>query len=154
MGQKLEEGYSISLIERVKRDSPGTNCLLFTDRESEAVVRDAINSGAAGVCFYSAIGLGEEDDLFKALMAMKQGGVYYPPVIRATAAFPIKQLPVLSARELDVLKQLCLGLSNKAIAEELVLSTETVKSYVSQIIGKMGATDRLRWVVMAIRSGF
>lgn len=92
--------------------------------------------------------------MLNALVAMKQGGVYYPPAIRSAAAFPIQQLPDLSARELDVLKQLCLGLSNKAIAEELVLSTETVKSYVSQIIGKMGATDRLSCVVMAIRAGF
>ena len=53
-----------------------------------------------------------------------------------------------------MLRALCLGLSNKAIAERLVLSTETIKSYVSAIIAKMGANDRLDAVVKAIRMGY
>lgn len=151
---ELEQGSAVSLIKRVKSASADTKTLMFTDRETEAVVRDAINAGANGVCFYSSTGLKDSGDFVPAVAAMNSGDVYYPPAVRKAAAFPIKPLPELSAREEEVLRALCMGLSNKAIAEELMLSIETVKTYVSQIISKLGATDRLSAVVTAIRSGF
>lgn len=151
----LEQGYAINLIKTVKTSSPDTRCLLFTDRETEAVTRDAIGVGTNGVVFVSSIGLGVEGgDFLPAIQAMASGGVYYPPSIRKTAGYELQQLPDFSVREAEVLHHLCLGLSNKDIASALVLSTETVKSHVSNVISKMGATDRLSCVVKAIRLGY
>ena len=59
----------------------------------------------------------------------------------------------LSERELDVLKALTAGLSNREIAERLVVSSETVKSHVSAIIGKLGVRDRTQAAIVAIRHG-
>lgn len=150
----LEQGYGIALIKGVKEASPSTKCLLFTERETVAVVRDAVSAGADGVVFTSSIGMGMDGDFVPALVAMAEGNCYYPPEVRKAAGFSFQQIPDLSAREDEVLKALCLGLSNKAIAERLVLSTETIKSYVSSIIAKMDANDRLDAVVKAIRSGY
>ena len=150
----LAQGYAINLIKTVKADSPGTHSLLFTDRETVAVTRDAIGAGANGVVFTSSIGMGPDGDFFPALQAMATGGVYYPPAVRKAAGYQLQEMPDLSVREAEVLHQLCLGLSNKAIAEQLVLSTDTVKTYVSAVISKMGTTDRLSCVVKAIRMGF
>ena len=150
----LEQGYAISLIKAVKAISPDTHALLFTDRESVAVTRDAIGSGANGVVFVSSIGLGVDGDFLPAIQALAVGGVYYPPAVRKTAGYQLQEMPDLSGRESEVLHLLCLGLSNKAIAKELVLSTDTVKTYVSAVIAKMGATDRLSCVVKAIRCGY
>lgn len=151
----LEQGYAINLIKTVKTACPDTRCLLFTERETEAVTRDAIGVGANGVVFFSSLGLGVEGgDFLPAIQAMASGGVYYPPSIRKTAGYEFQQLPDLSVRETEVLHHLCLGLSNKDIAAALFLSTETVKSHVSSVIGKMGATDRLSCVVKAIRAGY
>ena len=150
----LEQGYAISLIKAVKATSPDTHALLFTDRESVAVTRDAIGSGANGVVFISSIGLGVDGDFLPAIQALASGGVYYPSSVRRTAGYALQQMPDLSVRETEVLHLLCLGLSNKAIAQELVLSTDTIKTYVSRVISAMEATDRLSCVVKAIRMGF
>ena len=149
----LSQGYAITTIKKVKQVSLDTKCILFTDRETLPVVRDAISASADGVVFFSSIGLGMGGDFVPALKAISEGGVYYPPSVRETAGFELQPLPDLSVRELEVLKELCNGKSNKAIAETLILSVDTIKCHVSNVISKMGAEDRLSAAVMGIRAG-
>jgi len=62
-------------------------------------------------------------------------------------------LEELSARELDVLRALTAGQSNREIAETLFISAETVKSHLSAIISKLGVRDRTQAAILAIRHG-
>ena len=150
----LEVGYALSAIRTVKDVSPTTKCILFTERETLAVVRDALNSATDGVVFFSSIGLGMGGDFGPSIRAVSEGTIYYPPDVRKKAGFDLKPLPSdLSVRELDVLKELCNGKTNKEIAESLVISVETVKTYVSSTIAKMGCESRLEAAVQGIRSG-
>ena len=62
-------------------------------------------------------------------------------------------MPELSEREMKVLKVLSYGMSNQEIAHTLFVSSETVKTHVSSIIGKMGVKDRTQAVIKAIKAG-
>ena len=157
--EDLEQGYGIALVQAVERLHPPTRTLIFLRRENPLVVNEALEAGADGVMFVSSIGQARGDFL-KALECTRDGGVYYPEVVREMAresspqdAAKQKLLQDLSERELDVLKALTTGLSNREIAEHLVVSSETVKSHVSAIIGKLGVRDRTQAAIMAIRHG-
>ena len=60
---------------------------------------------------------------------------------------------MLSARELQVLRELVTGKNNAQIAKELFISPETVKKHVSSILGKTGMENRVQAAVQAVRSG-
>jgi DNA-binding NarL/FixJ family response regulator len=151
--ETLEQGYGIPLIDRVKKVSPTTKCLLFLHRETQAIVRDAINAHSDGVIFVSSIGKGTDGDFLKAMLAISSGHTYYPQSVREAAGFDAQQLPDLTLRELDVLKCLVNGMSNKEIASTLVISADTTKTHVSNVITKFGAKDRTQCVIQAIRRG-
>ena len=151
---ELQQGNGITLLEKLHKISPDTKSLIFLKRETQEVVRDAINAHASGVVFQSSIGLARDGDFLLALTAAAHGDAYYPDEVRKAAGYELKPLPEISERETAVLRQLCQGMSNKEIAAELMVSPETVKSHVSTLISVMGVKDRTSVVIQAIRAGF
>jgi len=158
--EDLEQGFGMNLIHQAKRNSPDINCLLFLRRETQAVVRDALDVGADGVIFVSSLCRLGDGDFMRALRAVSNGSTYFPKSIRATAGYSeceqwrTQPLPAeLTERERQVLFLLSAGATNKEIAERLIVSAETVKSHVSAIIGKLGVRDRTAAAVLAIKAG-
>jgi DNA-binding NarL/FixJ family response regulator len=66
---------------------------------------------------------------------------------------PPPSAPDLTERELEVLRLVAEGLSNREIASGLVISEKTVKTHISSLLGKLGLEDRTRLAIYAIRHG-
>ena len=152
--EQLEQGYGINLALKVKNISPATRVLLFLHRESQEVVREAIEANVDGIIFVHSIGQSVDGDFLKSIRAIANGSSYYPKEVRTMAGYAKSiALAGLSDREAEVLEALCQGMSNKEMAEVLFVSPETIKSHVSTVIGKLGVKDRTQAVIFAIRSG-
>ena len=157
--EELEQGYGISLVSEVERLYPSTRTMIFLRRENPLVVNEALEAGADGVMLISSIGC-TRGDFLKALKTTREGGVYFPDSIREMARdnrhgndAEFRLIQSLSERELEVLRSLTSGQTNREIAETLVISGETVKTHVSAIIGKLGVRDRTQAAILAIRHG-
>ncbi len=152
VSDRLVSGSGMSLVRRTEMLNPDIKTLLVTDRESTDVIREALAYGCDGICF-------ESEPFTPAFRVVARGGVYYP---KPVAAALNKQTPAstlqfqasdLTAREIEILSYLILGLSNKNIGEKLYLSPETIKTHVGNIVAKMHARDRTHAAVLGLASG-
>ena len=127
---------------------------MFLHRESQEVVREAIEANVDGIIFVHSIGQSADGDFLKSIRAIANGSSYYPKEVRTMAGY-VKSVALagLSDRESEVLEALCQGMSNKEMVEVLFVSPETIKSHVSTVIGKLGVKDRTQAVISAIRAG-
>lgn len=154
----LEQGYGPSLIKNLKSTAPETHTLIFLAKETGAVVEECLEAGAEGICFNSNVSDGD-GDFVKALRAIANRGVYYPEEVRRKAGYLGVSQPALvlssdiTEREREVLTGLSEGLSNKELAESLFISSETVKSHLKSITGKLGVRDRTAAAIFAVRAG-
>jgi two-component system response regulator DegU len=99
------------------------------------------------------------NDLVKAVVAIAEGNVYVDPslagnMLRRLTSNRLKPQPnELSEREIDVIRLIALGLSNKQISSKLFLSQKTVKNHIGRIFGKLEVSARTQAAVYAIKNG-
>ena len=154
----LEVGYGVRLLERLKQQQPSCRVLILLRRESDNVVKEALEAGADGVIFNSSLGSGQRE-FVKALRALVGGGVYYPTSVRnlirpKSLSSKLDPRDCLSDREMDVVHYVAQGLRNSEIANVLNISAETVKSHISTSIQKLGVRDRTQLAVQALLHGW
>lgn len=141
---------------RENRAAGGPPVILLTTFEEEEDMIAGVQAGAAGYLFKNA----EVEDIHAALQQVVQGGtVIHPKVTQALAEAlsrprlqPAPLVP-LTARELEVLKGIASGVSNKHIARELGIVEGTVKVHISSVLGKLGAANRTDAVRIAREHG-
>ncbi|MEU4702115.1 response regulator transcription factor [Nonomuraea dietziae] len=130
--------------------------LVVTTFENDDYVYDALRAGASGFLLKRT----RPDDLVRAVRVVAAGeALLFPAAIRALAATRSHTAQVpgigrLTGREGDVLRLMARGLSNGEIAAELVVSQETVKTHVGNVLAKLDARDRTQAVIAAYESGF
>jgi DNA-binding NarL/FixJ family response regulator len=128
--------------------------------DDDASMLDALLAGAAGYVAKEAT----LEQIVAAVRAAAAGDAVIPPRVapevlrRLRAAEPARQAGSdaaveLSERELEVLRLIVAGRDNAAIAAELFISPNTVKSHVASIFGKLGVESRLQASVQALRRG-
>jgi len=144
---------------QIKKITPNTAILILTAYDDDNYVLGLLEAGATGYLMKSAKG----QDLVEAVRAIRAGeSVLHPKIIEKllkqamvkpveTAEHKIKEL--LSDREMEMLKLLATGMSNKEIAEKLCLSLRTVKAHMSNIFAKMNVASRSEALVEALRKG-
>lgn len=154
----LETGYGINLLRRARSERPNCQLLIVLVRETKVVVREAMQAYADGAIFKSSLGTGR-GDLISALQTISEGGVYFPEEIRRLAwssqhgTKPSALIEELTPRELEVVTAVACGLKNNAIAEQLGVSMETVKTHVGHAMDKLNARDRTQMAVRALLHG-
>jgi two-component system NarL family response regulator len=94
----------------------------------------------------------QHDELILAIRAVHAGQTYLPAPIAASLAAQLPR-PHLSSRELEVLRLVVNGLSNKQIAYALNIKEHTTKNHVKSILGKLGADDRTQAATAALQRG-
>lgn len=142
----------IEAIGRVRKELPETEVVALTSVLEDTTVIGAIRAGAIGYLLKDS----GSDELVRAIKAAVNGQVQLSP---QAAAYLMREVrapePVdeLTDRELDVLRLLAAGLSNKEIAYSLTIGEKTVKTHVSNILSKMNVVSRTQAALHAVRMG-
>ncbi|HEX9013949.1 MAG TPA: response regulator transcription factor, partial [Anaerolineaceae bacterium] len=148
----------IQAIQQVKALEPGTKVIALTSFTEDDKVFPAIQAGASSYLLKDV----SPDNLVEAIRAVYQGEArLHPNIARklmeqvARQADPRPAAPAedLTGREREVICLVARGCSNQAIARELVISEKTVKTHVSNILGKLGLADRTQLAIYAIKHG-
>jgi DNA-binding NarL/FixJ family response regulator len=138
----------------------GTRILILTTFDLDEYVYDALEAGASGFLLKDV----KAETLFDAVRVVAAGDALLAPAITRRLISEFARLrprqPVdprlveeLTPRELEILALIAEGLSNREIAERLVLSNETVKTHVSRVLRKLRLRDRAQAVVVAYENG-
>jgi len=143
----------IAMVRELRRRGDRTPVVMLTSFEDTDLLLAAVESGAQGFLLKGA----SSEDLINAIDRAHRGERWLSPVAtqpihpRMAVATGTEPGRVdLGARELEILRLLAGGYSNKEIARSLNLAEGTVKNYVSDILTKLGTRDRTRAVLKAI----
>jgi DNA-binding NarL/FixJ family response regulator len=138
----------IDAITMIRTDAPNARIIMLTTYDGDEDIFRALQAGAVGYLLKSTPG----PDLVKAVRAVHQGQRFIPPAVaeRMAARIPCSEL---SDRELEVLRLVVKGLSNKEIADQLAFTEHTAKAHVRNILLKLGVADRTQAATTALQRG-
>lgn len=140
----------IKTAMRLKEKHPELIVLFLTMHEDESLLHEALRAGAAGYVIKRA----EESEIIQAIHAASHGDIYvHPAMTRALLHQPVttehrRGAPAiaLTGREVDVLRLLAKGNTNRQIAGLLGLSVRTVENHRANLMGKLGLVSRVELV--------
>ena len=132
---------------RILSEFPDARIIVLTTYNGDAQVLRALRAGARAYLLK-----GHDRELIETIHAVFKGQKRIPPEVAAELAEHATD-DELSAREIEVLQLIAVGNSNKQIADLLFLAEATIKSRVSNILSKLGASDRAHAVTIALKRG-
>ena len=146
---RMPPGHHMEGIEAaraIRADHPDIGVVVLSQHTDQSYAFELLRDGAAGLAYLLKDRLGDVEDLVHALREVSAGGSVIDPVVidalvarRArTASSP---LTALTARELDVLREMAQGRTNAGIEAALHLSASTVEKHVNAIFTKLQLTD-------------
>ena len=135
-------------IVRIQSEFPNARIVVLTTYQGDAQVLRALRAGARAYILKAHV----HRELLETIRAVHAGQKRIPPDIAAQMAEHATD-DALSSREIDVLRLIAAGNSNKLIADQLSISEATVKSHVTNILSKLGANDRTHAVTIGLKRG-
>ena len=147
----------IEAIRRIRAANADAKIIVLTSYADDDKIFSAIRAGASGYLMKDV----SPQDLAKAIRMARDGEpLLHPDVARRLMDHVSRPEPPgsaalarLTAREVEVLRLIARGLSNKELARELVLSEKTVKTHVSNLLQKLDLADRTQAALFAVRNG-
>jgi two-component system NarL family response regulator len=149
MDLRMRGGNGIEATAALRAQAPEARVLMYTTFDGEEDVYRAVQAGARGYLLKSA----PREELLAALRAVAAGERYLPPELARRLAERVAG-PDISERELEVLRLISAGKSNKEIGALLHIAEDTVKRHVSNILTKLDVSDRAQAATEGFRRGF
>lgn len=146
----------LAALEKIRAQMPGVRCVMLSTFDNPTYVARAVAAGAHDYVLKGCT----RSELVRAITDAAAGAApqkvgelrRVATTMANRASVPDPEVP-LTARELQVLRHMALGLSNKEIANSLTISVETVKEHVQNILRKLSVSDRTQAAVWAVRRG-
>ena len=138
----------IEAIETIRREYPEARIIVLTTYGGDMQILHALRAGAKGYILKGNV----PEELLNTIRAVHAGQKRIPPEIAAELADHATDDP-LTEREIDVLRLVAAGNSNKQIADQLSITEETVKWRVKNILSKLGANDRTQAAMIGVKRG-
>jgi DNA-binding NarL/FixJ family response regulator len=148
---QLPDGSGIELTRQLLAHHPDLGVILYTGDADAERLYDGLDSGARGY----ALKAGSMDELMAAIDRVAEGGSYVDPRLdrillspRATA-----HVPQLSPREREIMHLMAEGMTAEQIAGQIIVSVETVRTHVRNVIRKLQARNRVHAIAIALERG-
>lgn len=138
----------VQAITRIVDEFPGARIIALTTYDGDADIRRALDAGARGYLLKDML----LTDVVTAIRAVCRGERVIPLAVAARLA-EHPEGSTLTPRELEVLRLVARGMSNKQIAEAIGRTDETVKIHLKNSFAKLGAADRTEAVTIALSRG-
>ena len=160
LDMRLPKLSGLEVIRRLGAQGTLPPTIILTTFDDDAIVVEGVRAGARGYLLKD-VSLSE---LVAAIRVVAAGGTVVQPLISqrvvrgieaANATFPrMDPADPLTGREVEVLRLMTGGYSNREIARALKVAEGTVKNHVSSILSKLGVRDRTRAVLQGVRAGY
>ncbi len=148
MDLRMPKKSGVEAIAEIRRETPGARVIVLTTFDGDEDIYRALQAGARGYLLKDMFG----EELIDAIRAVHAGKQRVPAAVAQRLAERMGG-PSLTSRELEVLKCIVAGRSNKEIGAELSISEATVKTHINNLLGKLGVTDRTQAATTALQRG-
>jgi DNA-binding NarL/FixJ family response regulator len=157
MDVRMPDMDGLEATRKIKEERPRTAVIMLTMHDNPTYLRDAVKAGAAGYLLKDV----SKHELVDAVKQVATGGAFIESQMLKGMLSELKPVGTtaspaaknLTKREREILALVAEGMSNREIAERLVLSPETVKSHVAAILEKLNVSDRTQAAIYAVRNG-
>ena len=148
MDLRMPDMSGIEAITAIRAEFPSARIIVLTTYAGDVQAAGALKAGASGYLLKNLV----RKELIETIRAVHAGKRRVPPEIAMEIAEHVAD-DALTEREIEVLRRVAAGKSNKVIAAELDISEGTVKTHMKSILPKLDASDRTHAVMIALKRG-